>query len=242
VFVVVAVIGAIVFYSQVIKAGQDKLAQINNDYNSSQTNIQTYRKKGGKLKEAVALNAALKDKLSSLDYLFLADQSSVIPYYEDVLLRLLDASDLTINSDSKLVTDPYTFQINMLSTPFNTLPNTSLFSSIYNLFKIDYLSEVNGTPPPVLDTRPSEFLTPYTVTIENVGGTYNDMKRFIASLQSKTNDTLITVHCFKNDDSKNAGVFRTSTQWKITTTVYFMNPEKPANGDEPPMKPGEKSC
>jgi hypothetical protein len=131
----------------------------------------------------------------------------------------------------------------LLATPFNTLPTTQFFKNPYDVFKIQYLSEVNGQPPPVLDTRPANFLTPYTVEIMGWRGNYSDVKDFIHKLQSETNDKLITVHCFKNDDNKNGGEgFRTTTEWDIKTTVYFMNPEKPATGDEPPMKPGGQSC
>jgi hypothetical protein len=241
-FAAVAIIGAIVVYSTVIKAGQDKVAGLKSQLSTVQGNITTYKTKGQKLKTATELDKALKDKLSRLDYLFLADQNDVVPYYEDTLLTLLDQSNLEATNDSKILGDVYTFQINMLNQPFNTIPNSPYFKNSYELFKISYLSEQNGVPPAVLDTRPADFLTPYTVTITGWRGTYRDVMDFIDHLQRKTVDKLITVHCLKNDDSKNGGFFRTNTEWTIKTTVYFMNPEKPATGDEPPMKPGGQTC
>jgi hypothetical protein len=80
------------------------------------------------------------------------------------------------------------------------------------------------------------------MTFEEFQGTYEDVLKFVERIQTTTQDQLITVHCLKNDDGANAGLYRTTTEWTIAITVYFMNPEKSASGENPPAPPGSKTC
>jgi hypothetical protein len=221
-----------------------ELANLANQISSQNTLITTYETKGKKKDEAKALRNALTKKLSTLDYLFLDDQNSLVPFFEQTLIPLIDGSSLTPTEDSVIEVTVYTFQINMAMRPFDTLPNSSFFDDAANVFKIQYVPEQNGQPIETpLDTRPQVFLEPYDITFEGWAGTYNDVKRFIKSAQqARTKDTLITVHCVKNDEGKNTGILRTESQWKIQMTVYFMNSEQPATGDAPPAPPGSRSC
>lgn len=243
VFGLILVIGIPVFYSNVIKKQQDEIAGLRGQIASKVSEIDTYRKKGAKKDEADQLNKALKEKLSTLDYLFLEDQTSLVPFFEQVFFPLLQGSNLLPTEDSVIKVSDYTFRVNMAMRPFETMPNSALFDNAADAFSIAYDPEVNGVPWEVpLDTRPAAFMEPYHITLEGYQGTYNDVKRFVEELQKKSIEKLITVHCLKNDESKNSGGFRTNTQWKMVITVYFMNPEKPATGDEPPSKPGSQSC
>jgi hypothetical protein len=226
------------------KKSTEELSNITNQISAQNTLIATYQKKGNKKEEANSLNNALKQKLSTLDYLFLDNQDSLVPFFETTFFPLLDGSALRPTQDSKITVTAYTFQINMAMRPFDTLPNSTFFDDAADSFKIQYVPEQNGQPIEApIDSRPSAFLEPYDITIEGFQGTYNDVKRFIKSAQqARTKDTLITVHCVKNDEGKNGGVFRTTSQWKIAMTVYFMNSEQPATGDAPPAPPGSRSC
>lgn len=243
VFGLILVIGIPVFYSNVIKKQQDEIAAIRANISTQQGLVQTYQKKGAKKNEADKLNKALKQKLSTLDYLFLEDQSSVLPFYETTFFPLLNGSNLRPTADSKITVTPYTFRINMAMRPYETLPGSALFENADDVFGIAYIPEQNGNPwEEPIDTRPGVFLEPYDIRMEGFAGTFADVKRFIESLQDKSNDKLITVHCLKNDEGKNSGGFRTSTQWEIAMTVYFINPEMAASGDAPPSPPGANSC
>jgi hypothetical protein len=242
-FGLILVIGIPVFYSNVIKKQQEEIASIKSQIAAKESEISTYRKKGAKRDEADRLNNALKQKLSTLDYLFLEDQLSLVPFYEQTFLPLLTNSNLQFTEDSKLEAPAYTFRVNMAMRPFETIPGSVLFEDPAALFKIAYEPEQGGVPVEVpLDTRPSAFLEPYDIKLSGMAGTYNDVKNFIKDVQSRNNDKLITVHCVKNVKDKNAYGFRTQTQWTLQFTVYFMNPEQAASGDSPPGAPGSKSC
>lgn len=243
-FGLVLVIGIPVFISNFIKKEQDAIAGIKSQIASKESEISTYRKKGGKKDEADRLNKALKEKLSTLDYLFLEDQASLVPFYDTTFFPLLNGSNLEAGAEAKLTVTEYTFRINMAMKPFDTLPSSGFFEDAASIFKTAYEPEQGGVPIEVpLDTRPTAFLQPYDIKLEGFRGTYTDVKRYVASLQSKSNDKLITVHCIKSaSKDKRSGTFRTEHEWTIHMTVYFINPEQPANGDAPPSPPGSKTC
>jgi len=206
-------------------------------------NIATYKKKGSKLEIAKQVNTTVATKLKNTSYMFLTDQTSVLPFWEDVFFPLLRASNLTWSDQTKIKVDPYTFKLNMAMSPFNTLPHSGLFDDAVKIFPIHYDPEQGGVPiEEPIDTMEPAFLTPYTITLEKFNGTYEQVKRFVKELQVKQNKTLFTVHCFKNDEQSDFFGYRTTSDWTIVLTVYFINPEATASGDSPPGLPGASSC
>jgi hypothetical protein len=189
------------------------------------------------------LNSTVRDKLNDVTYMFLTDQLSVVPFWESDLLPMLEQSRLYATEDSKIQAEVYTFKINMAMQPFATLPPSAAFDNQLKLFPIEYIGEKDGqvTTEP-LDTMAPDFLDPYTITFEKFGGDYEGVKKFVETIQRTSDKAFYTVHCIKNDDSKNFGVFRTQTEWTIVMTVYFINPEASASGDQPPAPPGASKC
>jgi len=243
VFFLILVIGVIVFWQMVVVKFNNQMITLNNTITQTQGQIQTYESKGKMLPEAKEVNTAIREKLRTLDYLFLQDQDSVVPFFEDILIPIIATSKLRATADTKLEVDKYTFKINMAMDPFNTLPASRLFENAQDIFGIDYLGEKEGVPvDKVLDTRPPNFLFPYTIKMTKFAGTYENVKDFIDDVQTRRNAVLITVHCFKNNKSDNYGLYRTVTTWDLSMTVYFMNPEAQASGDNPPDPPGAKTC
>jgi hypothetical protein len=238
---IILVVALIVYYQAVVVKFNNEKQQVASQIAQTNQNIQTYTKKGNKLEEAREVSLALREKLNTLDYLFLQDQSSVIPLFENTLFPLIESSRMR---PGKVVLEgPYTFYINTAMSPFQTLPASAFFEDAEKTFPVIYRGEKNGVPVEApLDTRPDSFLEPFTMTFEEFQGTFEDVQRFVERIQTTTQDQLITVHCLKNDDSKNAGLYRTSTEWTIAITVYFMNPEKSASGETPPAPPGSKTC
>jgi hypothetical protein len=240
---VLLVIGVSMYYTMVIKKSNETKATISSNITTAQTNAQTYEKKGKKLEIARKLNTAVRDKLKTVAYMFMTDQNSVIPFWEDEFFPILDSSNLTPSGDSKIWVEEYTFQINMAMTPFETLPPSTLFENAEDTFPIQYHGEKGGVPETEpIDTRPGTFLTPYQIKLEKFVGTYEDVKDFIEDLQVKQNKSLYTVHCFKNDEAENFGLIRTFSAWDIALTVYFINLDSGASGDQPPAPPGSESC
>jgi hypothetical protein len=244
IFFLVIAIGIAVWYNQVVKAGQAKVAAAEQRVTTADANIKTYRTKGGKLPVARELNTAVREKLHDVSYMFMTDQTSVMPFWEETFFPVLTNSRLQQTEDSKIkVETTYEYQLNMAMDPFNTIPGSSLFDAAWDVFDLKYHPEQNGQPvDQPLDTRPADFLSPYTFKLEKWGGTYEDVKDFIRQLQVKQDKTLFTVHCFKNTEDKNIYGYRTSSQWDIFITVYFVNPEANANGDTAPAQPGSESC
>jgi len=238
---IILVVALIVYYQSVVVKFNNEKQQLASRIAQSQQNIRTYQTKGAKLDEARDVNLALREKLNTLDYLFLQDQSSVIPFFENTLFPMLDSSRLRPGTIE--LEDSYTFYINTAMSPMQTLPSSVFFENAGETFKVHYEGEKSGVPvESPLDTRPSTFIEPFTMTFKDFRGTYEDARKFVERIQKARQETLMTVLCLKNDDSKNAGVFRTATDWTISVTVYFMNPEKSASGDTPPAPPGSKTC
>jgi len=242
-FGIILVIAAVVYYQMVIAKFNNEMNETNNAIAAKNQQIATYEKKIDKLPEATSVNAALREKLNMIDYLFLYNQDSVLPFFEDTLFPIIESSRLSRTDSTVIEVDEYRFQINMAMEPFNTLPSSMWFDDAADLFPIEYSGEKNGVPVTTpLDTRPGAFLEPYNITMVDFRGTYEDVKGFIEDLQQAKDDILITVHCLRNDEGSNAGLFRTSTNWTMALTVYFMNPEASAQGDTPPDPPGSHSC
>lgn len=242
VFGLLLIIGVIVFYTQVVKKSNDKILELDNKIQASQKAKETYEKKKAKLEIARKLNTTVREKLQTVTYMFLTDQTSMVPFWEDQFLPILDRSPIS-QFGGKITVDEYTYKINMAMQPFNTLPPGSFFENAQEFFPIAYEGEKDGVPEDTpLDTRPDAFLTPYTITMEEFRGTYEQVEKFVKELQTKTDKYLYTVHCFANDDSSNEPLYRTTTKWTIVITVYFINPEASASGDDPPVPPGAESC
>lgn len=238
---IILVIALVVYYQSVVVKFNNQKQMLASQIAQKKKDIDTYKKKGAKLDEAREVNLALREKLNTLDYLFLQDQSSVIPFFENTLFPLIDSSRLAPGKIE--LENSYTFFINTAMSPMQTMPASILFENAEKEFPVVYRGEKNGQPvESPLDTRPDSFIQPFTMTLSEFRGTYEDAKAFVKRIQRGRQEQLITVHCLKNDDGKNTGVFRTSTEWTITITVYFMNPEKSASGDDPPAKPGSKTC
>jgi len=244
VFGIILVIALVVYYQMVVARYNRELSETESNIVATQTRISTYQLKQSKLEEARAVNVALREKLNLIDYLFLYNQDSVLPFYEETLFPMIMGSRLTTTDSTAIVpSEPYTFQINMAMAPFNTLPRSQWFENAVDLFPIEYHGEVNGSPTDSpLNTQPNKFLTPYEVTMVDWVGTYEDVQDFIEHVQTARDDILVTVHCLRNNSSDNIGIFRTYTTWTIALTVYFMNPEESAQGDNPPGLPGSMSC
>jgi hypothetical protein len=239
----ILIIGAVFYSTQIVKKSNDALAALDSRINQAKTQKDTYTKKKKKLEIARKLNTTVREKLQTVTYMFLTDQDSMIPFWEDDFFPVLSSSQLFGSGEAQFKVKEYAFNINMAMKPFNTLPPNRFFEDAANVFPIQYHGEQNGVPEDTpLDTRPKDFLTPYTIKMEKFRGTYKDVRDFVETLQRKTNKVFYTVHCFANDESKNVPLYRTSTEWTITITVHFINPEASASGDEPPTPPGAESC
>ncbi|MCB1185988.1 hypothetical protein KDL29_02380 [bacterium] len=248
VFLVLIIVAAVFVNSHKNKL-TNEIAGLEGKKNNLQTQIDTYRKKGAKLETAKRVKLALNQKLGTLDYLFLQNQDDVIPFWEDTFSPLvLQSGYLQITGESKILVDQYEYSINMAMTPFETIPRGNLIENGPDIFPIIYYPESNGNPvTEVLKTGQSSFLTPYNITLEKFGGTYEDVMRFVRSIQQGTSrkmtDKLFTIHCIKTDgDPDNSSFIRRGQTWTIRMTVYFINPEKAASGDAPPDPPGAYSC
>lgn len=242
-FGIILVIGLIVYYQMVVAKFNRELADTEASKAATEQRIRTYELKKSKLDQATAVNHALREKLNLIDYLFLYNQDSVLPFFEDTLFPTILASRLMAGADTAIEVEPYEFKINMAMQPFNTLPRSIWFEDAASDFPIVYDGEKNGTPIDTpLNTQPGSFLEPYDVKMVKFYGTYEDVQDFIKDIQTAKDDILVTVHCFRNDSGDNVGVFRTITSWDIALTVYFMNPEATAQGDSPPAAPGAISC
>jgi hypothetical protein len=240
-FFIILIIGLVLFRQEVMVKFQQKHAELESAKITAETNIKTYAKKKDKLTAATDLNLALRDKLSQLGYLFLLDQESLIPFLETRLFPLIDSSPLG-QGGGVIEADVYTFEINQLMNPFTTLP-THYFKDPSKVFPIKYFSEQNGKAPPgPRKTQPTTFLKSYMIKMSEFTGTYEEVKKFIKSVQQAKQGQLITIHCVMNDKGKNQRYYRTRSQWTIVMTVYFMNPEAAAVGDDPPDKPGSRTC
>lgn len=242
-FGIILVIGLVVYYQMVIASFNKQLSDTEAQKAATRQRINTYELKKSKLDEARSVNVALREKLNLIDYLFLYNQDSVLPFFETTLFPIILGSRLTPIDSTLIDSKPYTFQINMAMAPFNTLPRSLWFEDAPGKFPIEYHGEKGGVPTDApLNTQPTTFLVPYDITMIDWVGTYEDVKDFIEDVQTAKDDILITVHCLKNDGGENFGVFRTYTPWTIAMTVYFMNPEESAQGDNPPALPGATSC
>jgi len=242
IFIIIIIIGIAVFYTSVYQKYNNEMKTIQGQIDTSTNNIATYKKKIGKLDIATAVNKALREKLVTLDYLFLVDQNSMLPFFEDTLFPIIDASRVMQRGGvMKLESQEYTYQLNMAMNPMATLPR-SFFDNPQSTFKVKYTGESNGQPATEpLKTTPNTFLQSYWIKLSEFRGTYEDVKDFISDLQ-KTRHQIITVHCIKNEEGKNAYSYRTVSTWTMMLTVYFINMEASASGDDPPDPPGSKTC
>lgn len=228
----------------------NEIARLENNKTTLQTQIDTYRKKGAKLETAKRVKLALNEKLGTLDYLFLQTQDDIIPFWEDTFAPLvLQSGYLQRTGESAIEVDDFVFNINMAMTPFETIPAGGIpIEDKPSRFPLVYIPESNGNPnTDPLRTEQSAFLTPYNITLSGWSATYEDMMRFVRSIQQGTSrkmtDKLFTIHCIMTDgDPNNSSIIRRSQTWTIRMTVYFINNEKAASGDTPPAPPGAFSC
>jgi hypothetical protein len=243
IFGLILVIGVIVYYQMVIVSFNDKLTGIEGQITSTDQKIKTYEVKQSKLEKAKKVNLALREKLNLIGYLFLVNQDSVLPFYENTLFPIIESSRMFPGEDSYIEAEEYLFHINMAMDPFETLPRTRIFENALDMFPIEYHGEKNGQEIDApLETSWGEFLHPYQIELGGWWGTYEDVQNFVVDLQTARDDILITVHCLANSEGDNFGLIRTTTSWTIKLTVYFMNPEASASGDNPPAPPGSQSC
>lgn len=242
-FLIIMVIGLVVFWQAVIVKFNNEKNQLNARESQLITQISTYQQKQSKLETANSINLALRGKLGDLEYLFLVDQSSVLPLFEDTLWNLLLASPLVYYGGGIIGIEEYTFKINMAMAPFTTIPGNAFLEDPDSVFLIEYFGEKNGVPTEEpLDTRPPDFLTEMTISMQDWGATFEDIKKFVTMVQTGRNQTLFTIHCIKNEGGENRGIYRTVSDWTMELSVYFMNPEASASGDTPPGMPGSRSC
>ena len=242
-FGIIIIVGVVLFMQMVVVKFNKDIQSLNNEISGLDQRIRTYNTKKGKLDQARNLNVALREKLSLIDYLFLYNQDSVLPFWEETLLPIIEGGELTVlPGESFLEADEYTFNINMAMSPFATLPRSVLFEDVVTLFPIEYKGEQNGVEiEKVLDTQPPNFLWPYNIALVDFAGTYEDVAKFVERVQTAEDDVLMTVHCIKSDGDP-WGLYRSFSKWTIRMTVYFMNPEAAASGDNPPEPPGSQTC
>lgn len=236
---IILIVAGVVYYQSVYMKFKNDLATIKGKIANSETNIKTYKQKQAKLADAREVNIALRKKLGTLDYLFLSDQGSLLPFFETELFPIVDASRL---QGLIIEVEPYTFEINMAMNPFTTLPS-HLIEDANKAFKMKYFGEQNGAAPKgPRDTVPGAFIKPYSIKFKDCVGTYEDIQKFIEDLQQNQHIKLMTIHCVKNSKGDNVRFYRTQSLWNIEATVYFMNPEQAAVGNDPPGLPGSKTC
>src|SRR5688572_29885284 len=82
-FVLIAVAVG-VYIKTVVQANNEAQAAAASRVQAAEANIATYKKKGAKLEVAQHLNVTVKKKLKDTAYMFLTDQNSVIPFWEEV--------------------------------------------------------------------------------------------------------------------------------------------------------------
>lgn len=243
IYLVIIIIGVAIYMTNVVKKSADTKQQLEGAINTANHNRDIYTAKKKMLPVAQELNKTVRTKLEDVQYMFLSDQTSMIPFWEDDFFPLLERSGLGIGEDTKIMVEDYTFHLNMAMKPFDTLPPSTLFESSTDVFPIQYHGEENGKPTDVpIDTRPPAFLLQYNISLEGFIGTYKQVKDFVEDLQLNKERTFYTVHCMANSKDKNVYTFRTSSEWVIDITVYFCNPEAGASGDQPPALPGASSC
>jgi len=243
VFLVIIIAAVITYFQTFVKDNTAKQQAATGRISAADTNIATYKKKGAKLEIADKLNVTVKEKLKDTAYMFMTDQSSVIPFWQETFFPIFESANLTPGESAEIKASIYTFKINMAMNPMSTLPASQFFKDVQSVFKIEYVPEQGGVPvEEPLATMQSDFLTPYNIELRGWRGSYEDIQRFIRHLQVRQNKTLFTVHCFKNKEDKNAYGYRTEGEWDILLTVYFINPEASASGDTPPGLPGANSC
>ena len=243
VFGVILLVGIIAYYQMVTVKYRNELSALTASVSQKQQTIDTYTKKGALKDEADEVNKTLKAKLGSLGYLFLEDQNSVIPFWESTFLPMILNGALQPGPNTIITVQDYKFYINMAMNPFQSLPQTGLIDNMSKFFPIEYQGERDGVPTDdPLDTTPNQFLMPYTIEVEGLRGTYENAMKFVETVQRSKADEFITVHCIKNDEKESFGLFRTTTEWTIIFTVYFMNPEAQATSPDPPGLPKSESC
>jgi hypothetical protein len=243
VYLVIIIIGGAIYLTNVVKKSAATKTQIEAAISTANHNRDIYQAKRKMLPVAQELNKTVRDKLNQVQYMFLTDQLSVIPFWQEDFFPLLDESALGTDDDTEVKPEDYTFHMNMAMLPFDTLPPSILFESATDLFPIEYHGEQDGKPTDVpFDTRPNQFLTPYSIELKSFIGSYKQVRSFIDKLQKKSNRAFYTVHCIANDKEKNDYSYRTFTAWDIKITVYFINPEASASGDQPPALPGSSKC
>lgn len=243
VFGVILLVGVIAYYQLVTVKYRNELERLNSSIRSTELQISAYIEKGAMKDKADEVNKTLKAKLGSLGYLFLEDQNSIIPFWESTFLPMLETSTLSIGPNTVIEVEEYRFFINMAMNPFQSLPQTPLIENLAKSFPIEYKGERDGQPADgPLDTTPNQFLMPYTIKVEGLVGTYENAMKFVEKVQRTRTDEFITVHCIKNDEKESFGLFRTTTEWGLVFTVYFMNPEAQANSPDPPGLPKSEKC
>src|SRR5688500_11458007 len=102
VYFLLVVIAVAMYWNMVVKANQEKQAAAAARIQTADANIQTYTKKGKKLEIAKRLNTTVKRKLKDTAYMFMTDQSSVLPFWEEVFFPVLEAANFTYSDDTEL--------------------------------------------------------------------------------------------------------------------------------------------
>src|SRR5438105_11910707 len=84
-FFIVLVIAVWVMISTVVKKGETQVSAANARKTTAEANAATYKKKGARLEVAKKLDKVVRDKLHDTAYMFMTDQSSMIPFWDDTL-------------------------------------------------------------------------------------------------------------------------------------------------------------
>lgn len=243
IYLVIIIIGVAVYWTNVVKKSADDKIALESAINTANKNHDVYQAKKTMLPVAQELNKTVRQKLEEVQYMFLSDQTSMVPFWLDDFYPLLEKSGLGSGENTKFKVDKYTFHMNMAMAPFETLPASNFFEDPVAAFPVEYHGEKDGKPTDVpMDTRPGSFLFAYNIEMQNFVGTYKQVHDFIEDLQKNKDRKFYTVHCMANKKDKNVYSYRTITEWTISFTVYFCNPEASASGDAPPALPGASKC
>lgn len=243
VFGILLIVAAIVFWKGFAEPKNQEIASLDGQISKQIQDNETYKRQAAKLGEAQEIKAIMDQKIEEVRPKFLYDDDSMRVFFFETFPDILTRSNINpaaIKVETEWVyTLPWWFD-----SPFWTFPDWSIPSEGWDMFRWDYKSRSEGeTAPETKGTfgAPEVFIKPVKIHLEEVRLTYEGVQRFVESLQRRSK-VLITVHCFKNDAGENQGFLRVSSLYEIVLTIYQMNPEKPASGDNPEGMPGSETC
>lgn len=237
VFLIIIVVAGALYFQFVYRNMRTQIQKYIDDTAAQKRTNEQLQKQARLLPEATQIHKLMEDKLKDFRRYFLVNQFDVVPFFETYLPDALDVAG--INQPYKVKVS-YTFKMSSAGTPFETMPSD--IEDPNKSFTWQYTGKADKDKPPDEQYgQPSTFLQGLTFTISDMFCTYEELRKAIEYLQTKST-YIMTVHCFKNDEQKNVYLYRTWSNFTMIITVYFMNPDAPATGDDPPALPESQSC